>query len=158
MNTDKLLELARLQIGLKEKTGQNDGEIEKFTGGRKEPYCAHFIAWLFRTIGSPLPDDKVPSLSQHNPLASVAYLKKVFESREWMVAKPEQGAVVFFSVRGQSDSGSGRHVGLIDAVESDCFYTIEANYSNSVKRVKRYKNDKTLWGFGKVKDGFNITD
>ncbi len=151
MYEGELINLARSQIGLKEATGNNDGpEIEKFTGNRKEPWCAHFVAWLFREIGKPLPTDIKPSISQHNPLASVSHMKKVFDKNKWTVAEPVVGGVVFFTTRGQSDSGPGRHVGVIESVESDCFFTIEGNWGNSVKRVKRKKSDKTIWSYGKV--------
>lgn len=153
MYTDKLLSLAKQQIGLKEATGKNDGEIEKFTGGRQEPWCAHFVAWLFREVGLPLPTDRIPSNTPngYNPLASVTNMKKVFQKHGWMVEGPVEGGVVFFSKRGQSDAGPGRHVGVIESVEADCFYTIEGNWGNAVKRVKRRNSDKSIWGFGKVR-------
>jgi hypothetical protein len=147
----ELLKIARLQLGLKEASGKNDGpEIQKFTGGRKEPWCAHFVAWCFREIGSPLPQDIVPSPTQHNPLASCAFMKKVFDKNKWITETPQVGGIVFFQTRGKSDAGIGRHVGIIETVEKDHFVSIEGNLGNAVKRVKHRILDKNIWCFGRV--------
>jgi cell wall-associated NlpC family hydrolase len=150
--TDELLKIARLQLGLKETTGKNDGpEIQKFTGGRQEPWCAHFVAWCFREIGKPLPTDQVPSPTQHNPLASVLHMKKVFDKNKWVTDIPQPGDIVFFSTRGKSDAGVGRHVGIVEKIEKDHFISIEGNLGNAVKRVKHKYTEKNIWSYGRLK-------
>jgi hypothetical protein len=147
---NKLLEIASAQVGLKETSGKNDGpEIEKFTGGRQEPWCAHFVAWCFRESGHPLVHDYKPSLKVANPLASVSYLKSIFQKYYLLVDTPLPGDVVFFSSRGNSDAGQGRHCGIVESISSDSFQSIEGNYGNKVTRVTRKLNDSQLWGFGR---------
>lgn len=148
----KLLDVARQQIGFKEATGRNDGkDIEKFTGGRQEPWCAHFVAWCFREIGEPLPKDVIPNLQRANPLAAVIFMKKVFDKQGWIVDAPEPGGVIFFGNRTRSDVGPGKHVGIIENVTKTEIITIEGNVGNAVRRMKRSINDKSIWAFGKVK-------
>ena len=69
----RLIDIARKQVGVKEDTGNNDGEpSRRYAGGRQEPWCAHFVAWLYRNANLRIPDDKIPTETQHNPLASVS--------------------------------------------------------------------------------------
>ena len=150
---DDLLSLAAKQVGLKEETGRNDGQsIFPFTGGRKEPWCAHFVAWCYRTAGKAIPDDIVPSLKQHNPLASVSHMERVFNDHDWHYREPKPGDVVFFASRGGSDRGPGRHCGIVESVDSktEIVTTIEGNLSNAVRRTKHKLSDPRITGFGRL--------
>ena len=151
MDVQKLISLARNQVGLKEESNNNDGkQIEKFTGGRKEPWCGHFVAWCFRQVKSPIPDDLVPSLTQYNVLANVEYMREIFQTLDQLYDEPKSGDIVFYETRGNSDKGPGHHCGIVESVEDKWFWSIEGNYGNKVALVKKSKQDKTLWGFGRM--------
>lgn len=150
---ETLLEFARNQVGIKEATGNNDGTaIAIFTGGRKEPWCAHFVAWCYRTAGKPIPGDIVPTETKANPLASVSHMERVFKDLEWLYREPKVGDVVFFKSRGGSDSGPGRHVGLVESIDvkTGSITTIEGNLSNAVKRTIHKLDNPRISGFGRL--------
>ena len=145
--------IALSQYGKKEATGNNDGaDIAKFTGGRKEPWCAHFVAWVFRTAGKPIPGDVVPTPTRANPLASVTFMESVFRKNGWLVTEPQAGDVVFYASRGGSDAGAGRHVGLVESVDhtKGIINTIEGNLSNKVAKASHfYRNNSSISNFGR---------
>lgn len=129
--------IALNEIGVKEEPkGSNTGpRIDLYTGGRAEPYCAHFVSWCFREAGKDLPGDVPPTKKRANPLASVAHMERVFGEHGWLVREPQPGDVVFYANRGLSDRGPGRHVGLVISVDQKSITTVEANWSDAV--VKR---------------------
>ena len=146
-----LIKLASEQVGIKEETGHNDGpSLFKITGGRPEPWCAHFVAWLFRTSNKPIPDDVTPTKTRANPLASVSYMERIFKDHDWLYREPKVGDVVFFANRGASDRGPGRHVGIVERVEGNEIHTIEGNLSNSVRRTKHKLDSPRITGFGRM--------
>lgn len=151
----RLLQIARNQIGVKEETGNNDGEpVKRYAGNRSEPWCAHFVAWCYRNVGLKIPDDKIPSESQHNPLASVSHLERIFKEHEWFYRSPEPGDIVFFQTRGQSDKGPGRHCGIVEMVDNKLglVSTIEGNLSNAVRRKTHKLGSPDITGYGRMSD------
>lgn len=149
-----IVAVALSQVGIRESSGKNDGiPSERYAGGRQEPYCAHFIAWLFRQTGRPLPGDVVPTRTRANPLASVAFMHRVFKEHGWLVVDPRPGDVVFMKTRGRSDRGPGHHVALVVGVElagaEACLHCVDANWGNAVCRVQRRKSDPSIWAFGR---------
>lgn len=145
--------IALSQYGKKEATGNNDGkDVAKFTGGRQEPWCAHFVAWVFRTAGKPIPGDVVPTPTRANPLASVTFMENVFRKNGWLVSEPQAGDVVFFASRGGSDAGAGRHVGIVESVDpvKGIINTIEGNLSNKVAKASHlFRNNPNISSFGR---------
>lgn len=125
-----------LPNGVCEATRHNDGFVDRYTGGRHEPWCAHFLAYLFRECGAPIPGDVVPSPTVANPLAGVSYMEWVFQEHGWCVMHPQPGDLAFFIGRGSSDPGKGRHVGLIETVDGTRITTIEANENDGVRRER----------------------
>lgn len=148
-----VLEIAQAQLGVKEATKSNDGEPSvRYMGGRKEPWCGHFVAWVYRQAGKPIPGDVVPTTKRANPLASVAFLERVFKEHEWYYREPKPGDLVFYKDRGQSDPGKGRHVGLVVLVDAQnrSFSTIEGNWGDCVaSRTLRF-DDPRVCGFGRM--------
>jgi hypothetical protein len=56
LDRDKILLVAKGQIGVRESTGHNDGPaVEKYlasTGlGKGHPWCAAFVSWVYRSAG-----------------------------------------------------------------------------------------------------------
>lgn len=155
----KHLIIAQGEVGVRESNGPNNGiPSEKYMGGRKEPWCAHFIAWLFRTSGNALPNDVFNvSPTRANPLAGVQYMEDMFKKNGWWFAKgnpkigkPEPGDIIFYRSRGGSDSGRGRHVGLVERVDGGYIYTIEGNLGDAVKRNRVFLASNKISGFGRV--------
>jgi hypothetical protein len=147
----RLLQIARNQVGVKEETGNNDGEpVKRYAGGRQEPWCAHFVVWCYRNVGLKIPDDMLPTEKQHNPLASVSHLERVFKEHEWFYRQPMPGDIVFFATRGQSDKGPGRHCGIVEMVDKKTFSTIEGNLSNAVRRKTHSLESPDVTGFGRM--------
>lgn len=150
MSTDELIKLALAQVGKREDPkGSNRGvDVQPYTGGRAEPWCAHFVAWLFRQTGRPLPGDKEPTPKQHNPLASVTETERMFRDHGWIVREPQAGGVVFYTDRGRSDRGPGRHIGFVTKVGLDSFETVEGNWGDRVCHRVVKRSDPKIAGFG----------
>lgn len=132
----RVLDIARSQVGVVEATNRNDGVPSmRFMGGREEPWCAHFVAWCYRAAGTPLPGDVMPSKLRHNPIARVQTMDDMLRERRWVVALPSPGAIALFRSRDGSDKGDGRHCGIVETVNAHTVTTIEANRSDGVRRV-----------------------
>jgi hypothetical protein len=152
MTVEALLKVISDEVGIKELTGKNDGvPSERYMGGRQEPWCAHFIAWAFRQIDLPLPGDVEPTKKRANPLASVAFMERVFKEAEWFYMEPKPGDVIFFTNRGLSDRGPGRHCGIVEHVDPVArrLVSIEGNVSNMVKRVTHSFASVRVSGYGR---------
>lgn len=145
------LAIALNEVGVTEEPkGSNRGErVDLYTGGRAEPYCAHFVAWCFRESKTPIPGDVPPNTKRANPLASVAHMERVFAEHGWLVKEPKVGDVVFYRNRGQSDPGRGRHVGLVLGVDKDYIETVEANWSDAVVKRRLLRSDPRIANYGR---------
>jgi hypothetical protein len=152
--TERLIELVKRQVGFKEQPkGSNRGiQVDQYTGGRAEPWCAHFVAWCFRSIGKPLPNDVVPTPKRANPLASVSFTERIFKELDWHYRNPQAGDIVFFATRGKSDRGPGRHIGIVIAVHADKIEVVDGNWGDAVNRrfIPLENSKPTITGFGRV--------
>jgi len=150
LTAETLVALALAQEGFREQPPKSNRglHIDLYTGNRPEPWCAHFVAWLFRYLGCPLPRDVPPNEKTANPLASVAFLEGVFKKQGWHQGQPAVGAVVFYSNRGLSDPGPGRHCGIVVSYTSTSITTIEGNWGDRVARRTLPRTDKRITGFG----------
>jgi len=110
----KLVSIALREVGVREKTGRNDGKrVEEYLSTVKlkspNPYCAAFLSWVFKQEGYAKPrsgwsPDLVPiSRLTHNP-------------------SPANIVGYYFP-----DLGRVAHVGMIEKVQHDWAITIEAN-------------------------------
>lgn len=137
------LDIARRELaaGVKEATGKNDGvPSERYAEGRREPWCADFVRYCFETSGT-----KLPGVRAMQP--SVAYLEAELERAGARVTAPEAGAIVTFRWRQGSDAGSGRHVGIVEAVSPTQVTTIEGNSGDAVARRTYRRDHPALAGF-----------
>jgi hypothetical protein len=165
----KHLQLAITQIGVAEPANVANGGTPsiRYMGGRREPWCSHFIAWCFREAGTPLPGDKPACAGPPfgpkevwNPLASVAELEKVCQQKGWYFQSgvPQSGDIVFLKDRGSSDKGpQGRHVGLVYLVTPSSgglvVSSIDGNWKNQVSVVRRQLGAPEIAGYARVKPG-----
>ena len=151
---DKVLNLADRQVGYHEE-GNNwtkyaryfDVEAWQWFNGKKQnvAWCAIFVCWLFCQaeiigpkkarvfLGCPAPKD--------NCAAGVPYLWQYLKARKWQVdkVKGQKGDIIFFNAKCS-------HVGIIEKVDDNKYYTIEGNKSNQVKRCSYSKTSSTIYG------------
>lgn len=140
----KALDAARSQIGVRERTGRNDGvPAQRYSQGRKEAWCANFVSWAHRKAGKPLPGNQ-------RSLASVQYMEdQMKKTGAFHKGTPKPGDIIFFKNRGQSDRGSGRHVGIVERVSGGRVHTIEGNSGNRVRRRSYDLNNARISGYGR---------
>lgn len=138
------LQAAKSQIGVREASGNNDGiPSQRFSGGRNQPWCADFVSWSFRQSGHPLPGNQ-------RRLASVSYMEsQMKQAGKYHQGTPKAGDIIFFQTRGTSDSGPGRHVGIVDRVENGRVYTVEGNSGNSVRERSYPLDSARITGYGR---------
>lgn len=138
------LDAARSQIGVRERTGHNDGvPAQRYSQGRKEAWCANFVSWAHRKAGKPLPGNQ-------RSLASVQYMEsQMKKAGKVHRGTPKPGDIIFFKNRGQSDRGSGRHVGIVERVSNGQVHTIEGNSGNMVRRRSYDLRNARISGYGR---------
>jgi len=114
VNRQKLVTIAAHELGVRELTNQNDGErVETYlhlAGLKKgDPYCAAFISWIFAQAGFLKPRSGwSPDLFPPSRLARSALPGDVLG-----IYFPEYGRIA--------------HVGLIEKIEGQWCFSIEAN-------------------------------
>jgi cell wall-associated NlpC family hydrolase len=142
---NRVLDVARSQLGVRERTGRNDGvPAERYANGRREPWCADFVSWAHRQAGKTIPGNQ-------RSLASVQHMEDQMK-RNGMFHRgtPQPGDVIFFRNRGGSDRGSGRHVGIVERVANGRVHTIEGNSGNMVRRRSYPLGLSRISGYGRV--------
>lgn len=127
--------------GVAEATNRNDGiPAERYNFGEKKPWCASFVAYCFREAGHPLPGNRWK-------LPSVAYMEKQLLAAGAEVETPEPGDIITFTNRGASDTGPGRHVGIIEKVQGGTLITIEGNVRHAVHRCTHSRTSARIAKF-----------
>jgi hypothetical protein len=113
-DASKLLQIATLQVGIREASGKNDGKnVEQYlqsVGLKKgDPWCAAFVSWVFQQAGYKKP---------RTGWCPALFNAKVNQS------KAEPGAVfgIWFP-----DLHRIAHVGLVEKVEGKWLISIEGN-------------------------------
>ena len=147
-----IIELAEKQVGLREEPrGSNRGPwVDVYTGGNAVPWCALFVCYLFRTAGKPIPTDYAPSPGKMSMTCNVGKLEDIFRGHDWLVRQPQPGDVVFYHGRGRSDSGPGRHTGLVVGVEGYDMTTIEGNWGDKVAKRRLRWDSPEVASFGRM--------
>lgn len=155
MSAERLLEVARGELGVREATGRNDGEPAfRYNHGDRVPWCASFVLYCLERAGYPVP----LRLTDRLPLRNVNALERWCEEQGWWFHPsefhPEPGDLVFFSWRVDSDAGlkSGRHVGIVERVTETHLQTIEGNTRDRVaKRVRprRWEQKGGITGYAR---------
>lgn len=140
-----IVRLARAQVGLREiPVGSNGGpEISKFSGGRPESWCAHFVAWVFRNAGHPLPFDQEPTPNRAVPLASVSFFMQMAKDQGRFLppgSVPKPGYVIFYP----------SHTGIVVGFDGsrDRVETVEGNFSDKVVNTTVPRTSSSIKGYG----------
>lgn len=114
VGSEKLIAIARAQIGVREATGNNDGAaVEaylRYTGNKKgEPWCASFISWVFGRAGYAQP--------------RTAWSPALFpQSRRVLKPAPAHVFGIYYSKLKRI-----AHAGLVERVKGSWVSTIEGN-------------------------------
>lgn len=120
-----VLEVARKEIGIRERSGKNDGEVEKYIRSvglnpkAGHPYCAAFVYWCGNKAGLP------------GTFPRSAWSPDFVEKPDWKQGKgstPEPGDV--FGIH-YSSKGRVAHTGFIERLRGKSIVTIEANTSSN---------------------------
>jgi cell wall-associated NlpC family hydrolase len=140
----RALSAAKSQIGVREATGNNDGiPAQRYSGGRKEPWCANFVGWAYKQSGKQLPGGGSPSVQIMED--------KMKNAGQWArrgARQPQPGDVIFFANRGGTDRGNGRHVGIVSHVSGGQVFTVEGNAGNAVATRSYALNNPRITGYG----------
>ena len=118
---ENLLNIARREIGVRERSGRNDGEqVERYlaiTGLKKgQPWCAAFISWVFKEGGYVAP--------------RTAWSPALFNTR---VTTKELVPCNVFGIWFPMLKRIA-HVGLVEKQEGDWLISIEGNTNNAGSR------------------------
>ena len=146
--------LAELCVGEKESPPKSNRgpEVDVYTGGRAEPWCALWVAYIFRVCGMALPGDVEPTPKRANPLASVTHMEARLKKAGWLLTshqKPKPGDIVFYKTREGSDPGTGRHVGLVTEVFADGYASVEGNWGDCVAKRHVKFSDSRIANYGR---------
>ena len=138
---EKILEIARSQIGAKESPAKSDNvKYNTAYYGRevsdgKHPWCAVFVWWVFREAGAPELDYGGGETAYCPTLMSFHKKQKVTDYRP--------GDIVFFNFSGRSSAG---HVGICESWDGTYITTIDGNTGSAsednggaVLRRRRHK-------------------
>jgi len=110
----KLVHIAQKEVGIREKTGKNDGSrIEEYLAAvklkRGNPYCAAFLSWIYMQEGFAKPRSGwSPDLVPRSRLTHDALPANIFG-----IYYPELRRIA--------------HVGMIESVQHSWAVTLEAN-------------------------------
>lgn len=133
----KILGIASAEIGVREATGNNDGErVEeylRYTGlGKGHEWCAAFVSWCYGRAGLPQPK---------NPWSPALFPAN--RTYRLMTRPPTNGQVKssaaadVFGVYG-AHAKRINHVGLVKKLEGKYVVTIEGNVNNRVLSKRRH--------------------
>ena len=161
--------LVELHFGVVEiPKGSNRGpRVDRYTGGRAEPWCGHFVAWCYFLAGKTIPGFLQPSPTVASPLASVQFMEDTFKKYGWWwpVGDAKKGLpgpsdLIFLKGRGKSDPATGssspsaatrgRHVGIVETMDAAYVVSIDGNWGDGVRRVRRLLSPETISGFGRM--------
>ena len=137
---EKILEIARSQIGAKESPAKSDNvKYNTAYYGRevsgKYPWCAVFVWWVFREAGAP---------ELYYGGGETAYCPTLMSfHKKQKVTDYRPGDIVFFNFSGRSSAG---HVGICESWDGTYITTIDGNTGGAsednggaVMRRRRHK-------------------
>ena len=120
---EKVIAVASSQVGIKERTGKNDGEVEKYIASvgldpkAGYPYCAAFTYWVGRE-----------SLGADNPYPKSAWSPDTVKGGKRVTESTEIEGAETFGIYSSSRRRIA-HTGFCERREGSYIVTIEANTS-----------------------------
>lgn len=143
MTSEKFLETARSQVGIKEipvnQVKYNDWYYGRHVSGNAYPWCVVFVCWCA---------DQVGVLGKLIPrTASSSTMYRWFRDNTSITKTPKAGDIGF--LKGTTTPAS--HTFIVYEVNGNEITTIEGNIDNKVITQKRKLTDSNILGFGVVK-------
>lgn len=136
---DLVVELARQELGVRERGGGNRGEdMARFGAaariGEGQPWCASFVSYVYARAGIDASSngDGVGGTALALNFQTQFERRNAFHSFRNSSRVPQSGDVVVFERNGPS-SGQG-HVGIVERVDGDRVTLIEGNSGDAVRR------------------------
>ena len=135
---ESLMATAIKEVGTQEKTGRNDGPVDKYLaavglGGTRNPYCAAFVYWTGRT-----------ALGSKNPFPRSAYSPDFGSApgarSDISTARPGDTFVIYHSHLGRIG-----HTGLVRGRQGRYIWTVEANTSPQASSGEADRNGDGVW-------------
>ena len=131
----QILQIAEREIGVKEATGNNDGErVEEYLRythlGRGYAWCAAFVSWCYGQAG--LPEPRNPWSPALFPSARTYCKGRACEAVTNQIRKAD-----VFGIYG-AVAKRINHVGLVRKVENVYLITVEGNSNNRVESRRRH--------------------
>ena len=157
---EKLIEVARGELGVIEGPRDNETKYGKFTKANFQPWCGSFVMWCADQAGV-----KVPN-TVYTPSGAAAFKK----SGKWLdaqIADPDPGDIAYFDFPGDGVDRIS-HVGIVIKDNGDgTVWCIEGNTTNRkggsqrnggevCRQLRAYKKNKkgvqvSIVGFGRPK-------
>ena len=145
-NRSKLVSVAESQVGVREKTGKNDGkEVERYlrsTGlGKGYAWCAAFLTWCHNELSIPNPESAYsPDWFRSNVVYERMQLKDM-----GFTSKPGQVFGLYFESKRRV-----AHVGMIVGETKFSYNTIEGNTNDGGSRdgdgvYKMIRNKRSIY-------------
>lgn len=121
---NKILEIARAELGYKEGSNNNTKFGEDY-GLNYNPWCQMFMWWCANRAG--IGEDIIPKT------ASCPTAYRWFKGKGQVVPAPEAkaGDIIFYQWNGSKNAD---HVGIVENVQSNIITTIEGNFNDTVAR------------------------
>jgi len=135
---ERVLAVAAAEIGTTEKTGRNEGEVEKYlrsVGLKKgDPYCAAFVHWCGQQ-----------ALGSRNPFPRSGWSPDMVTRPDYIRGKgrqPEAGDTfgIYFTSKGRV-----AHTGFVAGRKGNSIITIEANTSPQAATGEADRNGDGVW-------------
>lgn len=145
----QIVAVALTQLGVKEKTGKNDGTpAERYMRGDALAWCAGFVLWCLDKAGYRF----WKNAAEFYPMRNAQTFEQETIKRGWWSKDraPEPGDVIFFKTRGASDAGTGGHVGIVERIEGDTIHTVEGNLGNMVAQESHLMTSQRISGYARI--------
>lgn len=177
-SVQKLLDIARAEIGYKEKSSNSqlddktanagsanytkyardfDQKYPNWYNGKKNGFawCDMFVDWCFLTAFGYQKALELLCQPEKSTGAGCKYSMQFYQKKgQFFTEDPQPGDQIFFT-----SDGTISHTGIVESVNGNTIVTIEGNASDQVKRVNRKMHDGYTYGFGRPKyDDTNLTD
>jgi hypothetical protein len=157
---EKLIEVAKGEIGTVEGPRDNETKYGKFTKANFQPWCGSFVMWCADQAGV-----KVPN-TVYTPSGAAAF-KKAGRWHDPQIADPEPGDIAYFDFPGDGVDRIS-HVGIVVKDNEDgTVWCIEGNTTSKkagsqrnggevCRQLRAYKKNKkgvmvSIVGFGRPK-------
>ena len=145
------IDIAETQVGVREKTGANDGiPSKRYMKGNKLAWCAGFQMYCNDESDDP---DLAENVRDFWRFTNVEEFENNMKERGlwfgWNIL-PQRNDLIFFANRGRSDLGRGRHMGIVEFVDGAWIHTIEGNLGNQVKRAKHKFVNNRITGYARI--------